>query len=528
MRVVLFLAAAVVALGLVASVALLSGGDRGDRVDRRGPVPEEEEVREFADLVAPAAERSSERVAETSPAGEAPVAVATDGAPDGPTGAAFGTLLLPRGFPAPESVDVDGWLVKLDPDGPPATLQPRRRDGTSDGLAWRVDGIRGGSWVFTALAEVGDRVAYGAAKPKLVHSGGDGGPFRIVLHEYVVEGRVTDSSGAPAVGVKVVGSMSTPLPSSSRALGEPEDGTDREWKDAQARADAARARAEAAQQSLLDVEVAGPLAELDLLKSELERAQNEVARALDVRARRLADFALIQQDHEAVTDATGSYRIALRAAGEVRVTAGQSETMDWVVQTKRAEVSEAEPRAIVDLSLQRTAGLEGRLTRSDGGDLTDVEITVRPIASDGEALQTKTDAQGDFLLRGFTPGPHLVYGSVKIGMGRRMNVHGRVDLAAGESLVIEDVLRPAAIVTGRVVDGSGNVVTGTNVTLQARLDALTVHSDRTDAAGRFEIDGLYTCEYVLLSTGKLVDGTRRVVVQQNAGTIDIGDIVMDR
>ncbi|MEM9378309.1 MAG: carboxypeptidase-like regulatory domain-containing protein [Planctomycetota bacterium] len=538
-RGVLFLAVAVVAIGFVVSFALIGGTGRGSQVDRPGPEPEEEAAREVADLVAPDAAGGSERVAEAAsddgPVGSLGEAPAAAGDAEGPTGSAFGTLLLPPGFPPPESVDVDGWLVELDPDGPLATLQPRRRDGTSDGLAWRVDGIRGGSWVFTATAETDGRVAYGAAAPKRVLWGEEGGPFRIVLHEYVVEGRVTDSSGAPLSGMRVEAVMSTPLPSSSIALGRSDSGSaaaesaDADgggWTEMQARADAARARAEAAREELLRKADAASSADRSRLESEIERAEAAVARALDERGRRIADFARIQQENEAVTDAAGAYRIALRAAGEVRVTAGRTETKEWVEATVGARVSEDAPRAIADLTVLRAAGLEGRLTRSDGGDPTEIEIVVRPLGSSGATLETNADAQGDFELFGFTPGPHVVYGRARIGQGRTLNVHGRVELAEGESLVVEDVLRPAARLVGRIVDGNGDVRPGSDVRIRTRIDPKTFHSARSDAAGRFEIDGIYACDYVLVTAGLLADGTRRVAVALDAGTIDVGDITV--
>ncbi|MEM6568498.1 MAG: carboxypeptidase-like regulatory domain-containing protein [Planctomycetota bacterium] len=227
------------------------------------------------------------------------------------------------------------------------------------------------------------------------------------------------------------------------------------------------------------------------------------------------------------TDAAGRYLVPLPGPAEFELVAGGFEERKCVRQERTVRVSEEQPTVTVDFVLERTVGISGCLTRADGGDLTDVSVVLRALELKSE-WRCDVDEQGRFDVSGLAPGTFALYARARLGGGRYVTAHERIELESGRSAFVVDQLMPSAKALGRVLDAEGNAVADTQVRLVGDDDRGVSHFASSDASGRFMFVGLYDRAYRVEVTGhRLAADPGRVVVGLNAGTVDVGDLVVD-
>ncbi|HYI13204.1 MAG TPA: carboxypeptidase-like regulatory domain-containing protein [Thermoanaerobaculia bacterium] len=160
------------------------------------------------------------------------------------------------------------------------------------------------------------------------------------------------------------------------------------------------------------------------------------------------------------------------------------------------EVEEGKRAEGVELSLQRAARVHGRITGTDGKPLVGVRMSVRD-ESDGPSFRnpmfnftdsTSSDADGMYGLATVPPGEQTVVFS-KQGYARQ---HKTIAVTAGKELRLDVTLDAGRTLKGRVVDESGQPVTGADVWAAAeQQDA----NGTSDSDGNFVLGGLGIKEY---------------------------------
>ncbi|HEV8113770.1 MAG TPA: carboxypeptidase-like regulatory domain-containing protein [Planctomycetota bacterium] len=175
-----------------------------------------------------------------------------------------------------------------------------------------------------------------------------------------------------------------------------------------------------------------------------------------------------------------------------------------------------------DLVLARAASIAGTVRDADGTPIEHAIVRVAPAdtwrallyqSSDDEGAST--DASGNFLLEGVSPGPQRISAS---SLGCADSEHVAIDLAPGESMTgVALALRRGGRVVGDVLDDQGHARPGAGVSLNG-LTIHTFHSSTADAAGHFDVGGLTPGKY-WIST-QLSQNELAVVTRQGNGGID--------
>ena len=164
----------------------------------------------------------------------------------------------------------------------------------------------------------------------------------------------------------------------------------------------------------------------------------------------------------ASTRRSGEYRVSVAGPARFELVAGASEARDWVPQRTSVEISFAEPRVTVDFVLQRSVRMMGRLSRSDGGDPSEVIAVVRALDSDQEE-EVEIDEQGRFAVPGLAPGPHALYARARLGDGRYLTARRRIELEREKETHVDVELTPSAEIVGQRDAGTidiGDLVVG--------------------------------------------------------------------
>ncbi len=184
-------------------------------------------------------------------------------------------------------------------------------------------------------------------------------------------------------------------------------------------------------------------------------------------------------------------RFLIEVAGPCK--RGWSGLLDSAVGVYREPV----PLSIYDS--ERT--LRGRVVDPEGDGVGDASVMVVPLEhpQTGNWVETTTDPDGSFELRGFEPGPHRLFARSRPGETPRTR---RVDVDSCET-VVEDIVVPArpgaGNILGRLVNASGAALDESQHLLLRGLD------------GSFEqvVASSPGCEPSLLPNGKIVNARGR-------------------
>jgi hypothetical protein len=168
-----------------------------------------------------------------------------------------------------------------------------------------------------------------------------------------------------------------------------------------------------------------------------------------------------------------------------------------------------------------TGVIRGRVVRADTGEpLRRVQVRVDEWSTgDGSGpAATMTDAEGRYELTQLPAGRYQLKatrgGYVEVAYGQRRPFERGRPLELGERGVLQNIdfaLPPGAVVTGRVVDETGEAVAGVSVSLARRRyfdGARRLGAERgssTDDRGEFRIFGVPPGDYVIVATFDATD-----------------------
>ena len=147
------------------------------------------------------------------------------------------------------------------------------------------------------------------------------------------------------------------------------------------------------------------------------------------------------------------------------------------------------PEASADLALQVGAPLVLRLVGDGGALVTDARVRVGDFMS-GFGASSADDA-GTYRIRRIGAGEHVVRASA----AGYVDVERAFAARAGETVELEVVLDPGALVHGVVVDPAGAAVTDVRVMATAEADGAGGSSADPDETGRFVLRGLTAGRY---------------------------------
>jgi hypothetical protein len=172
-----------------------------------------------------------------------------------------------------------------------------------------------------------------------------------------------------------------------------------------------------------------------------------------------------------------------------------------------------------------SGAIRGRVVRADTGEpLRRVQVRVEEwsTADHSGPTATMTDAQGRYELTQLPAGRYQLKASrggyVEVAYGQRRPFERGRPLELGDKTVLQNIdfaLPPGAVVTGRVVDETGEAVTHVSVSLARRryVDGarrlVGESGGSTDDRGEFRIFGVPPGDYVIVATfGRMDLGSR--------------------
>lgn len=217
---------------------------------------------------------------------------------------------------------------------------------------------------------------------------------------------------------------------------------------------------------------AGDYRSVDTLPVTVEAGERRTGLLLRVESTAIVRGRVLEEDGRGVAGAT----VTASARGrEYRVTAVSQRDGSFVLSgvahggnvvdvhphglaSTLIEVASGDARELV-LSVPSTGTLCGRVLR-DGKPLADIEVVASGAPSDGAV----TDSDGRFVIRGVPPGTQQV--SVRGARGAHFEP-AHVAAETGAVTNVELAGRPAAVVSGRVVDRGGKPLADLRVSLRA-------------------------------------------------------------
>lgn len=248
---------------------------------------------------------------------------------------------------------------------------------------------------------------------------------------------------------------------------------------------------------------------------------------------------------KAVTDEDGNYRLTRLSAGQVSITpiakAFVVDTGDPYKQPGQSViVAEGESITKIDFALVRGGVITGRITDGQGNPIIAERVSIVPrVTSDSYGQMTimdgpknRTDDRGIYRFYGLGPGSYTVsVGDVSPASGGAITMGGRsqygktyypgvqeeskatiIEVKEGGEVTGVDIipgkLAEGFSVSGRVVDAESgqalaNVLIGYSSFTDAnqQLGSMNLTGTRTDATGKFRLDGMRPGRYAAFFSG---------------------------
>lgn len=176
------------------------------------------------------------------------------------------------------------------------------------------------------------------------------------------------------------------------------------------------------------------------------------------------------------TDDAGRYELTGFPPRHLTVVGGK----EGVGRSASVAIAASKDSAVVDLVLQATGSVEGKVTRG-GQPLGDTVLIANPIGAPSSNFFVVTGADGSFALDALTPGAYFIYPMIGGGGPRPKDMVLRtVDVTAGERARIEiDATPGTAKLTLKVKTDTGEpVALAAVLTVQAKVDAPTMEALR--------------------------------------------------
>jgi hypothetical protein len=182
---------------------------------------------------------------------------------------------------------------------------------------------------------------------------------------------------------------------------------------------------------------------------------------------------------------------------------------DYFLAAIPVNLPESDVVTNVNLSLEHGGVISGAVSFSTGstGDLLAAGIAVEVYASDGsERIDTATESNGQFLIRGVRPGTYALRFSDPLEdrlLGSESWYHGQDSLQTANLFTVTEemtrainvTLTAAGFISGTVTDGdTGDPIPLASVSVRD-LDNNVVNSASTDAAGVYKVGGLASGGY---------------------------------
>ena len=203
-------------------------------------------------------------------------------------------------------------------------------------------------------------------------------------------------------------------------------------------------------------------------------------------------------------DAQGAFRCDEVPAGVRNVVASLRDLAPAYV---RVTTSSAEPATVV-LQLRTGVTLSGRVADAAGQPVANTQVCVRRAGALGigslTLLETRTDAEGRYELRGIAPGGFMALVYVEPQLQQKLTG------ADGEHVVWNPTRDPERAISGVVVDAEDKPLANWQVTAMGPASRVPLSPPRpcyTDAEGRFRISGLEDAPHCV-SVFAAMDGAR--------------------
>ncbi|MEM6673244.1 MAG: carboxypeptidase-like regulatory domain-containing protein [Planctomycetota bacterium] len=437
------------------------------------------------------------------------------------TCSAEGVVLYPRGFSEDCVAFVRAWPIGDIYDERESIRSP------VEGGRWRFEHLAPGTWVFAASAKLEKRTAFGRSAQVRLVADESATRIRIVLAEYVIEGRVVDSQGRPIANlpIAVLPESNSPYAETTNDAQSGFDRVERQFLAIRRESTTQRlAELESTQAMVVEtLESRAMLAAQEMrLTAALANANAAAAPVIDIRGSRVW-----QSD---TTDQSGRFRVPLSGPAEVAIMAPHpSRELPPVAEhtirkSVTVEVNARSPRAEISLELVRAGRVVGRITRSDGGDVEGLNVFLRRVGSGGTDTG-ETGAGGDFAFDRLLPGTYLFYARGGGANGQDLSAHRRLVVREGERTDVETMLTPSSRLSGTLIDPRGGPVSNQEVIAIGTDNARLTRQARTDPQGRFTISGMYGTSYRLT-----VDGTelQQINVAPEGAHVEVGELRLVR
>jgi hypothetical protein len=190
------------------------------------------------------------------------------------------------------------------------------------------------------------------------------------------------------------------------------------------------------------------------------------------------------------TDKQGNYKIEGLITGSYEVRYRDVEGYpDFSYNTrKNIGITIGQTVSNVDFELSRGMTFGGRVALIDGTPVEGVNVDAYSNQG-GSRDRSKTDANGKFVLAGFSPGDNVQLSASKNGYGRvRLNAFKLTEEPVDD---IEITFTVESTVSGTVVDGLGNPVDGLRLfPHDVKASSYNISTNKSDASGAFKVSGM--------------------------------------
>ncbi len=227
----------------------------------------------------------------------------------------------------------------------------------------------------------------------------------------------------------------------------------------------------------------------------------------------------------ATTDTAGNYRIdgvepgnytlAAYRTGFLRATSNPG-----VVFTVEGD---AVQQASLTLVPSAPGSLNGKVTDTSGNAVPGASVVFT--STDGQIYSTTTDANGNYTLASVAP---ATYSGTATKTGFGTATQASIPVASNAAVVVNFTLTPGpGAVTGRVLDASGNPISGASVFFTTGSPATVVATATTDATGTYNIAALTAGTYNVTATATGFGTSSPIsVVVVGATTTTVPDITL--